>query len=941
MSDNEETIAPNDLPATAGAADEREVQPIDAEAPPRLPFPVVGIGASAGGLESLGEFFRTVRPNSGMAYVVIQHLPPDRDSMMVEILSKRTSMHVGEVEEGLAIEPDHVYVIRPGHTLTIKDGVLHLGERLATPGNNRPVDDFFRSLAEEQRERAIGIIMSGMGSNGSAGAQAIKVVGGLCIAQDPESAQYPSMPRHLIDAGYADYILRPEDMAGVLMAYADHPYARGGRETDAAQLLAREQQHVREILAVLRTRTRQDFNGYKKPTVLRRIQRRMGLSRLTEIGEYAKLLRQSPSEVTALADDLLIHVTGFFRDPEAWETLRERVIAPLIAARENESSVRCWVTACSSGEEAYTLAILLAEEAEKSGKRLDIKVFATDMAERTLQNARSGVYPGGIETEMSPARLERFFQREDAVYRVRQELREYVVFAPQNLLQDPPFSRLDIATCRNLLIYLEPSVQQRVLRLLHFGLREGGAFSGNQRNRGQRRRRHVRAPRQEGTHLPSRRPNTARRGGVSPARRGGRRSQHPHLPRRPAARRPPVASTVDHSRAPRGPHACRGGGRPRSPHRLLSWQHRSVLECSPRRADPRSAGAVRAKARAAPIRTALHRAMAENAAVSVMDGWIEKEPGHRVRIAVTASPLDLKSAPDHFLVSFREYGEMRAEPGEAPPQGDAQEANEELRSVRDELQSTVEELQTSNEELKASHEEVTSTNEELQSTNEELETSREEMQSLNEELSTVNSQLQAKIEEHQAARNDLSSLLTSTDIAVLFLDSRFRIRRFTPPVKDLLDLLASDIGRPLSDLARKFSDPDLTHDAQAALERLITCEREIPADTNRWYLRRITPYRTTDNRIDGVVVTFVDITRRKESEESLRQMAERDAFLVVLSDTLRLLTDSEEIRAESSRLLGARLRQPGGFRRGCAERHHHVRPRIRQRGCEPGGTIRF
>jgi len=891
----------------ANAAIDRQSRPIDADAPPRLPFPVVGIGASAGGLEAIGEFFKTLRPDAGMAYVMIQHLPPDRESMMTEILSKKTSMPVTEVRDGIAVEPNHVYVIRPGHTLTIEDGRLHLGERLASPGNNRPIDDFFRSLAQEQRERAIGIILSGMGSNGAAGAQAIKAVGGLCIAQEPESAQYPSMPRHLIDAGYADYILRPGDIADVLLAYADHPYARGGRETNASRLLAREQQHVREILAVLRTRTRQDFNGYKKPTVLRRIQRRMGLSRLTDVGEYAKLLRQSPSEVTALADDLLIHITGFFRDPQAWETLRERVVAPLVAAREPESSIRCWVTACASGEEAYSLAILLTEEAERIGKRLDIKVFATDMAERTLQNARNGVYPGGIETEMSPARLERYFQREDAVYRVRQDLREVVIFAPQNVLQDPPFSRLDIVTCRNLLIYLEPAVQQRVLWLLHFGLREGGTlFLGTSETA---------LPGSDDMFEPLdkkarlfRRIGPTRHGSVDfplPSANVRAAADHSNVEARGAGPRVLLPQIITRSLLEAHTPAAVAVDRD---HRIVFYHgNTEPFLAAPRGEPTRDLLSLARESVRGAIRTALHRAMSENAPVTILDGWIETEPGVRTHVAVTASPLDSKSAPDHFIVSFQERGEMRPQSSETPPEtGD--EAQEELRRTRNELQSTIEELQTSNEELKASHEEVTSTNEELQSTNEELETSREEMQSLNEELSTVNSQLQAKIEEHQAARNDLSSLLTSTDIAVLFLDTEFRIRRFTPPVRQLLDLIPSDIGRPLSDFARKFSDPDLVPDASSAIERLATAEAEIRADGNRWYLRRITPYRTADNRIDGVVVTFVDITRRKESEDLVRRTAERDAFLVLLADTLRPLADPREIRVETSRLLGRRLR---------------------------------
>ena len=451
---------------------DRASQQVDHEGPPRLAFPVVGVGASAGGLEAFTEFFKLMPADCGMAFVLIQHLPPDRESLIAEILSRHTRMPVHQVEQGMPVQINSVYAIRPGCTLTIKEGHLHLGERLAKPANNRPVDDFFKSLAEEQRERSICIIMSGMGSNGTAGAQAIKAVGGLCVAQHLESAQFPSMPRHLIDAGYADFVLRVAEMPDVLINYIRQPYVQGKDDGP----LRRDQQHLREILAVLRTRTRHDYSGYKKATLLRRIQRRMSLNHIAELGEYAKLLRQSTTEVTALGDDLLIHVTGFFRDAQAWESLRNNVIVPLLANREPNSQVRCWVTACSSGEEAYTLAMLLVEEAERIRKPLDIKIFATDTAQRTLANARAGIYPGGIEAEISPQRLDRFFHREDAVYRVRQELRQMVVFAPQNILQDPPFSRLDIATCRNLLIYLEPPVQARLLSMLHFGLRQGGAL---------------------------------------------------------------------------------------------------------------------------------------------------------------------------------------------------------------------------------------------------------------------------------------------------------------------------------------------------------------------------------------------------------------------------------------------------------------------------------
>ncbi len=858
-----------------GSAPDRLTEPVGDEAQPRLDFPVVGLGASAGGLEAFCEFLDAMPAASGLAFVLIQHLPPDRESLLVEILARHTAMRVSQVEDGIRVEPNHVYVIRPGYTLTIRDGLLRLGAAIETPGHRRPVDDFFRSLAEEQRERAIAVVMSGTGSNGSAGAQSIKAVGGVCIAQDPESANFPSMPRKLLDLHLADFVLRPAEMPEVLLRYSAHPYARGA--TTAEMESMQDRNALRNILTVLRTRLRHDFTGYKKPTVLRRVQRRMGLNQLTSIAEYARLLRQNPTEVSALADDLMIHVTGFFRDPEIWEALRTQVVQPLVAERADDGAIRAWVTACSSGEEAYTLAIVLLEELEAAGKRTDVKIFATDTAERSLGYARNGIYPAGIESELTAERLERYFERKDAVYRVKRQLREVVVFAPQNLLQDPPFSRVDICTCRNLLIYLEPEVQRRALALMHFGLREQGVLllgssetvMGAEElfepiDKKARLYRRIGRTRHGTVDFPL--PHALVRTIESEAS-GGSPPQHLTVAQLTESmllnRFSPAAVAIDREQ------------------RIVYFHGPTAQYLDQPRGEPTRdlLTLVREPLRGA-VRAALSQAMGENTAAVVRAGLTEASSGH-FRTEIVVAPLEAQPAASHYLVTFQERPEpvLPADPA-AKGDVDRRRLHEELRRVRDELQSTIEELQTSNEEMKASNEEATSVNEELQSANEELETSKEELQSLNEELTTVNAQLQAKMQELEATTNDLSSLLSSTSIAVLFLDTHFRIRRFTPAVKDLVELIPSDIGRPLSDLAPKFSDEHLMADAQSVLEKLVPIEREIGSESQRVYVRRILPYRTADNRIDGVVVTFFDVSARKRAESALTDSDERHRLII-------------------------------------------------------------
>jgi two-component system CheB/CheR fusion protein len=846
------------------------------------PFPVVGIGASAGGLEAFGEFFDAMPANSGMAFVLVQHLPPQKNSLLAEILSKRAKMPVTQVEDGVVVEPDHAYVIRPGHTMTINDGRLRLGEPVERRGHRRPVDDFFRSLAEHQGSKSIVVILSGMGSNGTAGAQAVKASGGICIAQDPSTAQFPSMPQSLIDAGYADHVMRPSEMPDLLLNYAHHPYMAGhgdGQdEAETQKLLRRDRNYFSEVLALLRTRANFEFSGYKKPTLHRRIQRRMGVNQITQLAEYVQMLRQNPEEIASLANDLMINVTGFFRDPEAWEALRTLVISPLIAERSDGSPIRAWVTACASGEEPYTLAMLIAEESERVKKHFDVKIFATDAAEKSLMRARQGVYPGGIEGDLSPERLEKFFDKEDQVYRIKKMIREMVVFAPQNLLNDPPFSRLDIACCRNLLIYLEPEVQRRVLGILHFSLREGGClFLGSSEALGNSDRtfdaisKKWRIFRRVG---PSRRTTTEL--AAMGLHRTGDASDRPI----PEFTAPPSLATLAHKTLldRYTPPAVVIDRR----FKVLYFHGATSIFLSQPSGEPTSnllnmcGDGLRAA-----VRAACRQAMSDNSTVMVPDGRIDVGQGPK-RIQVVVSPIARSDAHEHFLVCFEEVAEAppARRPTDDPETSDKslvfqRQLEDELTTVRDELQNTLEEMESSNEELKASNEEVTSINEELQSTNEELETNKEELQSLNEELTAVNAQLQIKIEELEGTTNDLSNLLSSTDIAVVFLDTNFRIRRYTPAVRNLLELIPSDVGRPLSDLAQKFVDTNLSNDAIAVMERLIPIEREVRSNDHRWYQRRALPYRTSNNHIDGVVITFVDITARKDAEQRTQSAYDR------------------------------------------------------------------
>lgn len=819
---------------------------------PYLDFTVVGIGASAGGLEAWIDLFKAMPNDSGMAFVAIQHLAPDRKSMLAEILSRHTGMPVLQVIDGMKVQKNHVYVIQPGRTLTIRRGILRLGEPTSHLARRHPVDDFFRSLAEEQRERSIGVVMSGMGSNGTAGAQDIKAVGGLCIAQQPGSAQFPSMPQTLIDSGLADFILAPAEMPPVFTRYSVHPYAKGAGFTQARA--GRERDAFNDILTLIRTQLGRDLSVYRKPTMVRRIARRMGLHQIPSMADYVRFLRQSPAEVPVLAEDLLINVTGFFRDPDVWRAIRSKVVEPLVAMRTDGSSVRAWVTACSTGEEAYSLAILLVEAAEAAKKKLDIKVFATDASEHAVKLAHASVFPAGIESDVSPERLAKFFEPLGASYRVRKELRERVVFAPQNVLQDAPFCRLDICTCRNFLIYLEPVAQKRVVSLLHFSLQEGGFLVlGNSENiagedklfktvdRKQRIFRRIGPTRHGLFNFPLER-NTVVKNVAG--ERGGEVLTEQNVAQ--IARNvllnalAPAAVAVDDRHRIVYFH----GNTERFLVRPKGAAARDLMQCLRR-----------------PFRTVVRNAIMRSLArdIPCASRQLVTLPANgKTQVEIVVTPLSRTAKPAFLLISFSELpaGVIALAGGKGGSMSNRR-LTRELRVVRDELQSTIDELQSNNEEMKAAHEETVSVNEEIQSSNEELETSKEE--------------LQGKMEELENSTNDIASLLSNMDIAVLFLDQELRIRKYTPAVRDLIELIDADIGRPLNNLAFKFTDTAFFRDIKSALKKSGINEAEVASNSGRTYVRRVRPYRKDNESIEGVVITFVDISARKLAELELRR----------------------------------------------------------------------
>ncbi|NML24136.1 PAS domain-containing protein [Zoogloea sp. G-4-1-14] len=823
-------------------------------------FPIVGIGCSAGGLEALEAMLKHTPANSGMAFVIVQHLAPDHPSTLPEILQRSTAMPVLEATEGQAVRPDHVYVIPPNTDLSLLQGCLHLIAPLEKRGLRLPIDFFLRTLADDWQHLAVGVILSGMGSDGVLGLGAIKGKGGLTLVQTPSEASAGSMPGSAIEAGVVDITAPANTLVARIIDYLHHvPHAAQADERSAP--LA-DQAALDRILILLRNRSGHDLSLYKPSTLYRRIERRIALLQIENIARYVGYLRENPQELDLLFREMLIGVTHFFRDPAAWDFLRDTAMPALFARYPDGQALRAWVPACSTGEEAYSLAIVFREALEKLKPpgHFTLQIYATDLDADAVDRARRAFYPANIAADVTPERLARHFVQEDNGYRLNRNIREMVILAPQNVVSDPPFTRLHILSCRNLLIYFGQTLQRKVLTLFHYALnRDGILLLGSAETIGGLT--DLFAPLDKKNHVFQRVDQSAR-------------AHWPDFP----------------TRAPAGPPAVDFGGRPDyrdsleyltdqliqqhfAPAAVLVNGDGDILYISGRTGrylEP-AAGKVNINIHAMArgglrdaligvIRTALHQPQP----IQLEEIQVDVD-GRTHVVNVTVQGLDKPEAlRDRVLVVFQDV--------KTPAGGRRQRrlATDRESALMLELNQLREALRVNQEEMQASLEEVKSANEELQVTNEELTTSKEELQSMNEELQTINAELQSKVDDLTWARNDMTNLLNSTEIATVFLDNEMKLRRFTTHATHLFKFIPGDVGRPLSDIVSDLDYQGLHEDAMAVLKTLIFCEKQVSTQDGRWYRVRIMPYRTQDNVIDGVVVTFIDITDIKRLEARLR-----------------------------------------------------------------------
>jgi two-component system CheB/CheR fusion protein len=867
-------------------------------------FPIVGIGASAGGLETLEQFFRNFPADVGFGFVIIQHLDPKHPSMMASLLQRHTKMPIMEIEDSMAVKANYIYLNPPNSEVVISGRRLHLSKpEQPVHGLRLPIDHFFRSLAEDLHERAIAIVLSGTGSDGSLGIKAIKGEGGITLAQEASQAKYGGMPQSAIDTGFVDVVLPVEKMAEELIKYAGHPYiSKTEKELSESERFSRA---ANSIFTIIRKSTGFDFTNYKSNTIRRRIERRMALHKIKAAEDYVKFLSSNPKEVDLLYKDLLIKVTNFFRDPDAFKVLEREVIPEIIEKTRPGSSIRVWVPACATGEEAYSIAILFDEAMGRLKKSFEIHIFATDMDSDAINFARIGEYPSNIAADVTQERLDRYFTKTDTGYKVKKSLRDTVLFATQNIVKDPPFSKLDLLSCRNMLIYMDGTLQKRLFPIFHYALNPSGyLFLGSSESVGEF------VDRFSAVNMKWK---IFKRKGAA----AGRPVEFQQAEAFQFAGKAEKAQETEHKEMNIRRMAETIILENYAPTCVLIDARYDILYVNGRTEQFLSLPSgqptynilkmakddIRAK-----LTNALHKAFKQKKpvlceSVPVRDNGIST-------VDIIVRPLaGYVNLPETAMVIFESKKSAGGKAGKSKAKAEGlklsakgteqiRELEQELASTKEYLQTITEELETSNEELKSTNEELQSSNEELQSTNEELETSREELQSTNEELETVNSELQSKIAEMTKANNEVTNLLNSMDVAMLLLDNALNIKRFTNKTKELFNLIPTDMGRSIEDIAHKIKKPGIFADIRDVLTNLKTIEKETETADGRWYLTRMRPYQTSENVIEGALVTFVDVTGRREAEAAASSADVAKGFAESIIATMRepLMVLDEELR---------------------------------------------
>ena len=878
------------------------------------PFRIIGIGASAGGLEAFEQFFRPFPDDSGMAFILISHLDPDHASLLTEILQRSTAMRVSEAKDQEQVVPNCVYVIPPNRDLTILNGMLHLSIPVAPRGQRMAIDIFMQSLAEDQGRAAVGIVLSGTGTDGTHGLNAILDAGGVSFVQEPTSAKYDGMPRSAINAGFASFTMPAEKMAARLLDHSGIPMLPTVKPvaTSVVAVTALTAGSIARILQLLQNGTGHDFSLYKVNTIFRRIQRRMIMHNIHDIEVYARYLREHPNEVQTLFKELLINVTRFFRDAETFVILKKEILAPLLSEVPDRYTLRVWVAGCATGEEAYSIAILLRELMNESGRECKVQLYSTDLDDEAIAVARAGLYAQSIADDVGPERIQRFFIKEEFGYRIKKEIREMVVFAVHNILKDPPFTKLDLLSCRNVMIYLEPELQNRLIPSFHYALKPNGTLLLSPSegvgahtelftplNRKWKLYRSV--PSSTPTRLVQARDLSwtadIRRKTPEDIIKKTKETNFAELTKRvllqtfaPASVITDVKGDILYVHGDTGKYL-----RPAPGQASLN-----VIEMARDGLQPE-------------LRVAIYAAA--NLGTSTLNQELTLKGSETLQLmSVSVRPLsEPNTKQDLLLVSFKdvapptptESGDDDAHPASTGELRQIEELQRELTYTKESLHSTIEEQQNFNEELKCVNEEMQSTNEELQSTNEELETSKEELQSVNEELVTVNAELEAKIEQLADMQNDMKNLLENIHVGTIFLDQHMHVRRFTRDAVRIYRLAPSDMGRALGDIKSELRGEDLLSEAQVVLDTLIPLEREVSTVNGDWYLARIQPYRTLDNVIDGVVLTFTDITEHIKAMEAreAQQLAEgiintvREPLLV-LDTSFRIISASHSFYRE-------------------------------------------